>query len=730
MKHIYKLYCLAAISLFGACADLDKGSDFLPERPEDVAVNGFINGYDVLKTYVDRNAVPGFKLGMSVSADDFAKKGTNYGLAVINFDEVSATNINHAAVASNDGIMDFSNAIGYFGTATDGGITAFGPALCWHANQNAIYLNKLIAPEIIPIETTSGTTVIADFESDNIGDSYPMSGNGFANVVADPEGKSGNVLEIGGPSNQSHPIFDITLPEGRKLGDYKMLLMDFNGKGSSGLYGTGMKLAINDMALVSYGSPASFQCPDGSWGRGAIALDMTLLNLSPAQMELTSFKLTVGSGTGSGHYYIDNIKMTWESGGLPTGAETFDFESNALGETYEMSSGGSATVVADPVGGSNKVLNVISNQSHPKFPVVLPAGVTLGDCTKITLQFYGTGSTGRYGQGMRLGINDSSLFGFKSPAENGCEDNKWGSITMDLTTIDLDESYKKLKEFTIAVGSATGSGNYYIDDVALHWERQSIIEKTPEEKEEILSEALESYIAGMMRANEGYATAWNVINEPMSDDDNFMLRSAETEPNTTGNFYWPDYLGDNYARTVIAYARQHYTENNGTDGLKLFINETGLDKKNSRKCERLIEMISQWESDGTTLIDGIGINLNLTYSVDPVQQAESDNTLRDVLQKLAATGKLIRISELTVQMVDGNGAAISTNNLTLEQQQAISLYYENLIRMYFELIPAAQCYGITLGAAVDSSSSVGLWDSKYNRKYTYVGFADGLAGSK
>jgi len=731
MKRLNKLYLLVAVSLFSACADLDINSDFTVDRPEDIAVNEFINGYDVLKNYIDRTATPNFKLGMGVSISDFAKKETTFSLAVSNFDEVSATatDITHGTVVADDGSMSFFSAVNLFGTTIDAGLTAFGPALCWHANQNATYLNELIAPIILPEETSSGTTIFFDFESSNIGDEFQMTGNGFAKIVEDPSGQSGKVLHVGGPANQSYPILNITLPVGRKLGEYKTLIMDFNGSGTSGLYGQGMMLAINDMALVKYGSPFSFGCPDGNWGRGSIILDLSKLNLSDTQQELTNFQLKIGSGTGSGNYYIDNIKMTWEAGSSPIGSMAIaNFESNSIGDTYEMSNGGSATVVTDPAESTKKALNVISNQSHPKFSVALPVGVKLGDCTQITLKFYGTGSTGRYGQGMRLGINDSGLFNFKSPSDQGCVDNKWGALILDLKTITLDETQKNLKEFTIAVGSATGAGNYFIDDVSIYWEKNNIIEKTPEEKKEIISEALESWIAAFMKVNDGTIKTWDVIREPMSDDDNYMLRSAETEQTVSEtDFYWSDYLGENYARTVVAYARQQFVENGGIESdLKLFINESGLNKTDSRKCERLIEMIKQWEEDNTTVIDGIGIKLNLIFSFDPVVQEQNDKTLNNVLQKLADTGKLIRISELSVQAADNNDNVINSVNLTAVQQQTISLYYEYIVRKYFEIIPAVQCYGITHATPIDKTDTIGLWDGKYNRKYTYVGFADGF----
>nr|AIA93023.1 CAZy families GH10 protein [uncultured Bacteroides sp.] len=59
-------------------------------------------------------------------------------------------------------------------------------------------------------------------------------------------------------------------------------------------------------------------------------------------------------------------------------------------------------------------------------------------------------------------------------------------------------------------------------------------------QKEILTTALDTWINGLMESCNGYVTTWNAINEPMSDNDNYMLRSASNELNSS-NFYWQDY---------------------------------------------------------------------------------------------------------------------------------------------------------------------------------------------
>jgi hypothetical protein len=66
----------------------------------------------------------------------------------------------------------------------------------------------------------------------------------------------------------------------------------------------------------------------------------------------------------------------------------------------------------------------------------------------------------------------------------------------------------------------------------------------------------------------------------------------------------------------------------------------------------------------------------------------------------------------------------------------MSDHYKFIVQKYFEIIPAAQRYGITHWCPVDSPESsswrggepVGLWSLDSRRKHTYAGFAEGLSG--
>ena len=252
------------------------------------------------------------------------------------------------------------------------------------------------------------------------------------------------------------------------------------------------------------------------------------------------------------------------------------------------------------------------------------------------------------------------------------------------------------------------------------------IEKTPEEKKAIIDEALEKWIKGMVTNCAPYVKAWDVVNEPMSDwPDPTQLKTGVGKTLAGDEFYWQDYLGKDYAVRAIQLARKY---GNATD--KLFINDYGLENADQKKCQGLIQYIQYVESKGVK-VDGIGTQMHVTLGETTMEG------IRAMLTKLAATGKLVKISELDMGIKEG-GVTVKTENVTSAQLQQMSDFYQQIVKAYFEIVPAAQRYGITQWAATDSPDSsswrggepIGLWKLDYTRKPAYAGFADGLKSLK
>lgn len=304
---------IAVSALLGSCAEFET-RDFVIDKPQSLIEQEERDTYNDLKTYVNYDGQPHFRLGVELSAADLASNNVFYRLMQQHFDEVSLTGeLNHANAIQDNGAVVFSDNLraALEKHASSNMFTHMGHLL-QHENQASAYLNALVADILIPGE--SGTTMLFNFEEDALGKTYSVMGAGSTTVTTDPDGKSGKVLHVLGP--QTFPQFEVNLPEGLKLGEAKSITIDFKGDGCCGLYGQGMRMAVStslgNVTLSNYKSPSEFGAPGISWFREGIILPIADLNLNNAQKELTSFVLTIGSATGGADYLIDNISVQWE----------------------------------------------------------------------------------------------------------------------------------------------------------------------------------------------------------------------------------------------------------------------------------------------------------------------------------------------------------------------------------------------------------------------------------
>jgi endo-1,4-beta-xylanase len=404
-----------------------------------------------------------------------------------------------------------------------------------------------------------------------------------------------------------------------------------------------------------------------------------------------------------------------------SGTTKINFDGDATGQAYGMTGNSSAEVTADPDGVTpGKVLRVgttalNANQSFVKIPVTLPAGIKLRHCASVTLDIYII--NGIFGQGMRLGlVNNTDLSRnatYNSPSGFGASANSWlrGKVIMPIANLNLTEAEKDLSTFTIYTGSATGAGLYYIDNVIFSWNA----EKTAAEKNTIVSAELNRFISGVVDSTKSVVKAWDVVKDPMDDSNPTQLKTGIGKSQGANEFYWQDYMGTSYAAKAFQYARQHVNS-----GDKLFISDNGLES-NLAKCNGLISYIQNTESQGA-IIDGISTQMHISISTDKSNIAQH-------LSLLAATQKLIRISELDVSL---NGT--TTSSATATQLQAQADMYKYVIEKYFELIPPAQRYGITFWSPQDRPSGatwlanqpVGIWNGQWVRKVGYKAVVEAL----
>ena len=166
MKHIvYRIGAFILLLIFAvSCAD-DSFDDFLVEKPASIAGMEYLDNYDALKSYVDRNANPDFKLGAGVTVSEYLDQGHMYRLINSNFDIMTAGNaMKYSSVVGDDGSMNFGTVTAFVDAAKAAGVQIYGHTLVWHSQQNKTYLKSLIADQEISLEEGATDEIVDGFK--------------------------------------------------------------------------------------------------------------------------------------------------------------------------------------------------------------------------------------------------------------------------------------------------------------------------------------------------------------------------------------------------------------------------------------------------------------------------------------------------------------------------------------------------------------------------------------
>ena len=275
------------------------------------------------------------------------------------------------------------------------------------------------------------------------------------------------------------------------------------------------------------------------------------------------------------------------------------------------------------------------------------------------------------------------------------------------------------------------NGVLYIQKVQVGYFPDNHRPQTAQELNDTINYAVNAWCNGVMNINQGCIKSFDLIDEaldPSSELENGMLDLKHS----TDKIFWQDYLGsENYAPAVAKAASRAFAEFGGeASELKFFISESGLD--DAKKFESLKYWISIWDNNGAK-IDGINAKLNLSYSEDAATQAANEATVKALLNNLATTGKMVRLSNFDIKYQDAEGKSVTAANITEAQRQKLADYYGFVIKQYVAIIPNDKQAGICKGNMVDTGDPVGLWskDSKtqdWVRNATYKAFCDALSG--
>ena len=678
-----------------------------------------ISRYEPLKTYVSD---PNFKLGCGVGLTLYTDNEPYNQLVNENFNEITIGYLmKHGPVVKSDGSLNFTEIDKLFAKTDEAGISVFGHTLVWHQNQNAKYLNSLIADKVI----------VTPDDSEKI-----------INILDNSDFENGTISPWGGWGNDSSR--KVSEKGQGYSSDYAMILVnpkDANSYSAQAAYSLPSELIVGKTYCYSamvkadvVNTDFTFQVqnPTSYAGEGYVSGTTAVGQwvLIEGEFECTKEGLTrlcINFGKAAGNYYIDNIKFGEKNENVDKMLNVID---NTTFETATISPWGgwgndSSHKISDKGQGYNsdyamilvnpKDANSYSAQAAYSLPAELEIGKTYCYSAMVKADVLNTDFT--------FQVQNPTSYAGEGYVSGTTAVGQWVPIEGEFTCAKAG-----MQRLCINFGKAAGT--YYVDNVKFGEKKATtkaatrgvqIIPLSDEEKALLIGNALESWISQMVSHCKSHIKAWDVVNEPMREGG--TLRDG-TESSGDDIFSWVKYLGKDYAVTAFKLARQY---GNG-DSDKLFINDYNLEVSEA-KLAGLIDYVTYIESKGAK-VDGIGTQMHLSLSgKDANGIANLKQQIDKMFQTLAASGKLIKVSELDIAL----GTASPTDTQFADQAEM----YRYVIESYKKYIPQAQQYGITIWGVSDDPAehenwlpddAPNLWDASYGRKHAYKGVADGFAG--
>ncbi|MBP5683460.1 MAG: endo-1,4-beta-xylanase [Bacteroidales bacterium] len=733
------LWALLPAAILSSCAE-DKFDSYSIPEPASLAETKFLAEYKVLKDY---NV--GVPLGAVVDVSEYTSKGLVYGLTSTNFDEVTAgKKFMHGALVKNAGNVNVGILSDFIKSAESAGHKVFGSTILSNLDQNTTYLGTkgILASHTDPNASGGVLTELKWVElvanGDCEGDSneslfWTVAQQGPSNAtITSGAGKDGSKCIVLNATakvsqawdNQFFIKFSESLPNGTK---YK-LKMDIKAA-----------TAASGIASQAHANPSEY-IAHGTFGTVDFTTDWkTYTNEGTIPSDgVQSIALNLNDFADANTYYFDNISFEAE---VEREADPFYWEnivsnSDCEGESVESffstiaQAGPNSSTISSGVGkdGSRcvvvnataKVANEWDNQFFIKFTEPLANGTKY----KFTMDYkadvaasgiptqshsqpsayiaHGTFGTLNFTTDWQTYTNEGTL------GVDGCQ-----SIAFNLN-------------------SFADANTYYFDNIVFEIEKEHVvgIPLTAKEKHDTVKYALDNYIKNVMEANKGYITSWDILGNMFTDNGALDTEEADNK------FLWASYLngpdmdGSNpneYIQLAFKLTREYFAANGGNEAdLKLFLNEEGLDK--AAKLNGVTKQLTTWEQDKSVKFDGISTSITASYSEDASALNAEKKKVEDLFTALAKTGRLIRISGITLDYKDASDQAVSAKDMSVEQGKQMGTFYAFIVQKYKELIPANQQAGLYISNIFDNGDTpCGLWNQSNNsRKPQYGGFADGL----
>lgn len=404
------------------------------------------------------------------------------------------------------------------------------------------------------------------------------------------------------------------------------------------------------------------------------------------------------------------VSPTFIKGDLASGGVSVaDFDADAQGQTYEMNNGSVATVTADPAGGEGNVLQIGSSDnkarnSYAYLRASLPDGLTVGDIVSVGFDLYCPDANSQKKNFVAIVNGVRKNFTGDTPDKRGCPLDTWSrKLTLDISDMAFSEEESASTELILCLGPNVNNSYYFIDNVTFTWETgepDKYVEKNEAEKAQALADNFSDWASAVMGAYAPGISDYVVLSNPMSDVAPYSLRTSESESEAgndiAGEFFFNDYMGDNFLKTVTDCLSKAYAAAEGVGTPVFYVSESGL-LGNPDKTNSFLSQVSSWSAAGAK-IDGIAISLGRIDATD-----ENRSAITNLFQTLSASGKLVRLDNLAVTDADAE-------------------FYSFLISEYFRLIKAENRAGIIFAGVSD------LWKN-YSRTEAYEAVFNALSAN-
>jgi len=225
---------------------------------------------------------------------------------------------------------------------------------------------------------------------------------------------------------------------------------------------------------------------------------------------------------------------------------------------------------------------------------------------------------------------------------------------------------------------------------------------------------VKKYITDVVTHYAGKVKSWDVVNEAVDDNGGAMR-----------NTIFLQRMGANYVKDCFQWARNAAVAAGDTQ-LLLFYNDYAT-STNIPKQDKVFSIVDDLKAGNS--IDGVGFQMHNTYLSPTKAQIETD------LNRAAAKGLKIHVSELDIQVNQSNDITTFTNERRLAQKEK----YKEIVKIY-NALPAANKYALTIWGMKDNESWIPfstelnhpgndwplLYDSNFAIKSAHTGFLEGL----